>query len=244
MSKLYRLDKILSGLGYGSRREVQSLVSYGCVTLAGETIKRADHKIPLDDFTQANLFIEDEIVDKFSPLTIILNKPVGVVCSHKEAGVRIYDLLPLRWRRRDPAISTVGRLDKDTSGLLLLTDDGQLLHKIISPKHQVTKTYKAVLDRPLRDDAEKIFASGTMMLESEDTPLLPAKLERIDAQTCLVTISEGRYHQVRRMFAALDNHVNELHRISVGGLTLGDLPEGEMRMASAADIHAVFNPIA
>lgn len=241
MSKLHRLDKILTGLGYGSRREVQFLVGQGCVTLAGEEIKRSDHKIPLDEFTQANLLIEDEVVDKFSPLTIIMNKPVDVVCSHKEAGVRIYDLLPLRWRRRDPAISTIGRLDKDSSGLLLLTDDGQLLHKVISPKHHVTKTYKVVLDRDLRSDAEKIFASGTLMLESEDKPLLPAKLERIDARTCLITISEGRYHQVRRMFAAIDNHVNELHRIAVGGLVLGDLPEGEMRIATETDIKAVFN---
>ena len=106
-----------------------------------------------------------------------MNKPLGVTCSHKETGPLVYRLLPDRWRLRDPAISTVGRLDKDTSGLLLLTDDGALLHKIISPRRQIAKTYRATLDRPCSGDEAEIFAAGTLMLEGEDKPLLPARLE-------------------------------------------------------------------
>src|SRR3954454_16084065 len=99
----------------------------------------------------------------------MLHKPLGVTCSHKEAGPLVYGLLPARWRRRDPALSTVGRLDKDTSGLLLLTDDGALLHRIISPKARVAKRYQVTLDRPLRGDEGAALEAGTLMLEGEET---------------------------------------------------------------------------
>jgi 16S rRNA pseudouridine516 synthase len=153
------------------------------------------------------------------------------VCSHDDGeGRLVYDLLPERWRRRDPKISTVGRLDKDTSGLLLLTDDGALLHRLTSPKHKVPKIYEATLDRPLRGDEAEIFASGTLILNGEKTPCLPAKLEVIDPTHARLEIIEGRYHQVRRMFAAVGNHVTALHRSTFGDLTLEDLEAGEYRL--------------
>ena len=137
-------------------------------------------------------------------------------------------------------LSTVGRLDRDTSGLLLLTDDGALLHRIISPKSELSKVYEATLAEPLRGDEASIFASGTLMLESEQKPLLPAELEVLEARRARLTLHEGRYHQVRRMFAALGNHVEALHRVSVGGLALGDLPTGEWRALDDADRVRLF----
>jgi 16S rRNA pseudouridine516 synthase len=162
----------------------------------------------------------------------LLNKPLGMTCSHKEDGALVYDVLPDRWRRRDPAISTIGRLDKQTSGLLLLTDDGDLLHRVISPKRHVAKVYRATLARPLNGTEGALFASGELVLEGEDKPLAPAGLEVVSPTEALLTVTEGRYHQVRRMFAAAGNHVEALHRERLGGLVLPD-ESGAGRVAAA-----------
>jgi 16S rRNA pseudouridine516 synthase len=175
--------------------------------------------------------------------TLMLHKPLGVTCSHKEAGPLVYGLLPERWRGRDPALSTIGRLDKETSGLLLMTDDGGLLHRVISPKNHVAKSYVATLDRPLRGDEAAIFAAGTMMLEGEDKPLLPASLAVLGPNQARLVITEGRYHQVRRMFAALGNHVVALHRDAMGGLALpDDLAPGQYKILSETEIATVLRP--
>jgi 16S rRNA pseudouridine516 synthase len=180
-------------------------------------------------------------LDPPPPLTLIMHKPLGVVCSHKEPGRSVYELLPLRWRGRDPALSTVGRLDAETSGLLLLTDDGGFLHRVISPKAHVTKRYFATLDRPLRGDEAALFASGTLMLDSETTPLKPAILEPRSATTAWLSVTEGRYHQVRRMFAACGNHVVALHRDRMGALTLpADLEPGGYRSLTLQEQAALF----
>ena len=121
-----------------------------------------------------------------------------------------------------------------------MTDDGALLHRIVHPKAKLAKVYEATLARDLRGDESATFASGKLMLESERTPLAPAKLEVIGSRQVRVTLTEGRYHQVRRMFAAVGNHVEALHRSRVGGLTLGGLPEGEWRALSAADLELLF----
>jgi 16S rRNA pseudouridine516 synthase len=153
----------------------------------------------------------------------------------------VYELLPPRWRRRDPALSTVGRLDKDTSGLLLLTDDGALLHRIISPKTHIPKRYRARLARPLRGDEAALFAGGGLMLEGEAKPLAPAALEAIDAANAWLTITEGRYHQVRRMFAATGNEVTALHRDRMGGLDLpADLAASAYRRLEAAELALIM----
>ena len=149
-------------------------------------------------------------------------------------------MLPPRYRGRDPALSTVGRLDRDTSGLLLFTDDGALLHRIISPKSNVPKVYEARLANDLRGDEGAIFANGTLLLESETTPLMPAELEVLEPRRARLTLHEGRYHQVRRMFAAVGNHVEALRRVSVGALELGDLPAGEWRMLGPGEIDRIF----
>ena len=172
----------------------------------------------------------------------MLHKPLGMTCSHKEDGALVYDILPARWRRRDPALSTIGRLDKETSGLLLLTDDGDFLHRVISPRRHVAKVYRATLARPLAGTEGALFASGELMLEGEAKPLAPAELEVISPTQALLTVTEGRYHQVRRMFAAVGNHVEALHRERVGGLALpDDLAPGQWRLLTPDEAARVFD---
>lgn len=236
-----RLDRLLANLGYGSRREVQALVEAGRVLLDGVALEDADQRIAVTADLSARMTVRGRPLDPPPGMILMLNKPLGVTCSHKEAGPLIYSLLPDRWRRRDPAISTVGRLDKETSGLILMTDDGGLLHRIISPKNHVPKRYLATLDRPLKGDEARVFASGTLMLEGEEKPLLPAELEVLSPTSAHLTIHEGRYHQVRRMFAAVGNHVTALHRDVVGGLELpADLEPGQYRLLGEAEVAAIF----
>jgi len=236
-----RLDRLLANLGYGSRREVQSLVASGLVTLDGETVAKADRHVPVTADLRDRMLVDGARLDPLPPLTLLMHKPLGFVCSHREPGRSVYDLLPPRWSRRDPAISTIGRLDKETSGLLLLTDDGGLLHRIISPKAEIAKRYLVSLENPLRGDEEELFKSGNMLLEGETKPLLPAILDKIASNRCWLTITEGRYHQVRRMFAATGNHVTVLHRDRIGGL---DLPEnleaGAFRNLTDAELGLVM----
>ncbi|MEP6939650.1 MAG: pseudouridine synthase, partial [Rudaea sp.] len=139
-----------------------------------------------------------------------------------------------------PSLSSVGRLDRDTSGLLLFTDDGALLHRIISPKAKVAKVYAATLAQDLRGDEGELFASGTLMLESEKEPLAPAALEVLGPRHVRLRLTEGRYHQARRMFAATGNHVETLQRLSLGGLSLGELPLGSWRALEANEVALIF----
>lgn len=234
-----KLLKLIANLGYGSRRQVTALFREGRITDADGEVLYADDELDVHAAYGA-VRVDGEPLDPAPGLLLMLHKPAGFTCSTKDQGRLIYDLLPPRFRLRDPVLSTVGRLDRETSGLLLLTDDGGLLHRIISPKAQVPKVYEATLARPLRGDEVALFASGTLMLESEKAPLLPAELDVLDPQHARLTLHEGRYHQVRRMFAAVGNHVEALHRPQVGGLTLGDLPEGEWRILDDAARDSVF----
>lgn len=228
-------------MGYGSRSEMARMAKAGGITLDGSDLADVSRRIALTPDLPARMVIDGEPLDPLLGLVILLNKPLGMTCSHKEDGPLVHDLLPKRWRARDPAISTVGRLDKQTSGLLLLTDDGDLLHRIISPRRHIRKTYRATLARPLSGTEAATFASGTLMLEGETKPLAPADLTVISQTEALLTVTEGRYHQVRRMFAATGNHVEALHRISLGGLTLPpDLAPGQWRLLDAAGIAAIF----
>lgn len=232
MSSKVRLDKLLSSLGYCSRKEVASLVKEKIITHVEHLPLKPDTKVFYEEIRY-----DGEPLDPPQGMVILMHKPLGYICSHDEGeGRLVYDLLPERWRRRDPKISTIGRLDKETSGLLLLTDDGALLHRLTSPKHKVPKIYEATLDRPLRGDETEIFASGTLMLNGEKTPCLPAELTVLDETHVTLKIMEGRYHQVRRMFAAVGNHVITLHRYSFGNFSFGSLGEGEYRLLSVQEI--------
>lgn len=236
-----RVDRLLSSLGYGSRTEMARMARAGGIVLDGADLIDVSRRIGLTPDLPSRMEIDGEPLDPLPGLVMMMHKPLGMTCSHKEDGALVFDLLPGRWRRRDPAISTVGRLDKQTTGLLLLTDDGALLHRIISPKRHVAKVYRATLARPLAGGEGALFASGELVLEGEDKPLSPAILEVITPTEATLTVTEGRYHQVRRMFAAVGNHVEALHRERVGALTLpGDLPPGEWRLLTPDEVDLIF----
>ena len=231
-----KLVKLLANLGYGSRKEVQRMIRAGTVTDAlGRVLAEGD--LPAHE----HIRVRGEPLDPPSPLVLMLHKPDGHTCSRDDPDATIYDLLPPRFACRNPALNPVGRLDKDSTGLLLLTDDGQLLHRIIHPKSGCLKVYQATLDRPLEGHEAALFASGALVLHGDTKPLLPAPLEALGTHQALVTLHEGRYHQVRRMFAAAGNHVLALQRLAIGGLHLpAELAPGDWRPLSAAELAAVF----
>jgi 16S rRNA pseudouridine516 synthase len=232
-----KLVKLIANLGYGSRKDVSAMFREGRITDAAGEVLYADDRV-----AHADIRIDGEVLDPPAGLALMLHKPVGYTCSTKDPGRIVYDLLPPRFRLRSPLLSMVGRLDRDTSGLLLLTDDGALLHRIVSPKSQLPKVYEATLAHDLRGDEAASFASGTLQLESENTPLAPARLEVITPRLARLTLTEGRYHQVRRMFAAAGNHVLALHRSRIGGLELDELAPGGWRMLDADDLQRLFTP--
>ena len=221
-----RIDAHLSSLGYCTRGEAKKFLKINELLVNENRVFNPSTKAHHDDIT-----INGEKLDP-ETLTILLNKPSGVICSHNDAGVLIYSLLPYRWTQRNPKISTVGRLDVDTTGAIILTDDGTLNHKLSNPKKEISKIYEAHLKVPLKGDEEKNFASGELFLNGEDKPLLPAKLEVLSPSCVRLEIVEGKYHQVKRMFAAVDNRVVKLHRISFDNFTVEDLKEGEYKQIS------------
>ncbi|MBW3656571.1 MAG: 16S rRNA pseudouridine(516) synthase [Gemmatimonadetes bacterium] len=177
-----KLERYLANLGYGSRREVAMMLAAGRVKRRDGSILRA-----ADPFAHEDVLIDGRPIDAPPGEVLLLHKPVGYVCSTSESTRLIYELLPPRFLRRSPVIAPVGRLDRDTSGLLLLTDDGQLNHRITSPRSHLPKTYEAELARDLRGDEAALFASGTLMLDGEAEPLLPAELEVLGPRTARVT---------------------------------------------------------
>lgn len=230
-----KLVKHLANLGYGSRKQVTQMFREGRITDADGEVLYADDRVE-----HAAIRVDGQALDPPPGLILALHKPVGYTCSTKDPGRIVYDLLPPRFRLRSPLLSTVGRLDRDTSGLLLMTDDGALLHRIVSPKSQLAKVYEATLAEDLRGDEAAQFASGALMLEAETTPLLPVQMEVLGPRQARITLYEGRYHQARRMFAAVGNHVVALHRSRIGGFALGELPAGQWRALDAADLERVF----
>ena len=236
-----RVDRLLGSMGYGSRTEMARLGKAGGIVLDGVELTDVSKRIAVTPDLPSRMEIDGQPLDPPPGLVMMLHKPLGMTCSRKEDGALVYDVLPDRWRRRDPALSTIGRLDKQTTGLLLLTDDGDLLHRVISPKRHVAKVYRATLARPLAGTEVELFAAGGMVLEGEDKPLAPAALEVLSPTEARLTVTEGRYHMVRRMFAAVGNHVEALHRERVGGLALpDDLAPGEWRLLDSAGIDAIF----
>ncbi len=220
-----RVDQLLGALGHGSRREVQGLCDAGRVTAAGAPVRDASLRLEA-----ALLQVDGEPLEHPGGFLALLHKPVGYVCSHREGeGRLVYELLPPRWRRRDPPVTTVGRLDKDTSGLLLVTDQGDLVHRLTSPRHHVDKVYRVTLDGEVGPQVVEAFRRG-VLLKGESGPTRPAQLTVLGPGQAEVTLQEGRYHQVRRMFAASGLHVKALHRVAFGQWTLGDLAPGEWRV--------------
>uniref|UniRef100_A0A383VHA8 Pseudouridine synthase RsuA/RluA-like domain-containing protein n=1 Tax=Tetradesmus obliquus TaxID=3088 RepID=A0A383VHA8_TETOB len=244
--KPLRVERLLANLGYGKRQECALMLKRRRVVYAdsGKPAKVGEKALA------GQLLLDGEPLDPAPPLAILLHKPTGyVVTSPEDENVtdpKIYDLLPYRFGRRRPFLSAIGRLDKETSGLLMLTDDGKLLHSIQSPARGIWKLYTATLAAPLTGKeaaaAVRRFGSGTMQLVGDRSPLLPAGLRMLDDVTAEVAICEGRYHQIRRMFASIGREVVALHRNAIGGLALADcgVAEGAWAFATQQQMAAVL----
>jgi 16S rRNA pseudouridine516 synthase len=221
--ELKRIDRILSNLGYGSRKEVTKMARQERIEVAGVVVKDASAKADPHQIT-----LDGEPLDHPDDLLIMLNKPRGYVCSHdlKETP-RAFDLLPAQWMERNPQPMAIGRLDKETTGLILITTISQLVHQLTSPKNVIEKVYEVEVDGPLDEKLIGVFASGKLMLADDPEPCLPARLELLGPTSARVTLTEGRYHQVRRMFGSQGYLVVKLHRTQFGPYTLGDLPSGQ-----------------
>jgi 16S rRNA pseudouridine516 synthase len=233
-----RLDRILANLGYATRARARRMVRDGLVAVDGEVVRDpARHADP------GTVTLDGLPLEAPHGLFVALNKPVGYVCSHDDRdGRRVWDLLPPRWLERNPRPTTVGRLDKDSSGLLLVTDLHPLVHELTSPRRHVTKRYVVTLERDvdLAEASELVasFASGTLVLRGDDTPCRPAVLAPLGGRAFELTLTEGRHRQVRRMFAASGHEVVALERVAVGPYELGDLAPGEWRAEDPALVKA------
>ncbi len=225
-SALIRTDQLLSRYGYCTRREAAAWLSRDRVTVGGVPVARADAKV-----NPREVLIEGKPVEFPDGLFVAFHKPVGIVCSHNHTeGALIYDLLPPRWLRRNPAPVTAGRLDKESSGLIIITDDGAMVHRMTSPRHETEKTYEVTIDQDLPAGIDGVFASGTLLLRNETQPCLPARCEITGPRTAVLHVMEGRYHQVRRMFASQGCTVTALHRTKIGKILLADLAPGQWRV--------------
>lgn len=230
-----RLDKFLADTTDLTRSLATKAVKSGRVLVNGEKPKSASVKVAETDAVT----LDGEALTLLSGFRyFIMNKPLGYVCTHRDSThPLVFDLLDGVVNRMD--LHTVGRLDMDTTGLLLITDDGQWSHHLTSPKHHQPKTYRAWLAEDLRGDAEEKLAKG-VVLEDDPEPTKPAQLQRVTEREVLLTIHEGRYHQVRRMFAALGNHVEKLHREQMGCMPLDPaLQEGQFRPLTEEEIEAL-----
>lgn len=227
-----RIDALLSRYGYCSRSEARSWVKAGRVSAGGAPVRNTAEKAD-----PANVRIDGEPVEHPNGILALLHKPAGYICSHDAAeGPSIYDLLPPRWLQRNPAVTTIGRLDKDTTGVLLITDDGERVHRWTSPRHKMPKVYEVTVDADIPAGLPELFASGTLLLEGEQKPCLPAKVEILGPREARLEIIEGRYHQVKRMFASQGCSVTRLHRSAFGDFRVDDLAPGNWRIVLSDEL--------
>ncbi|WBA07574.1 16S rRNA pseudouridine(516) synthase RsuA [Salinivibrio kushneri] len=225
-----RIDKFLCETLGVTRKQAGRVLKSECVTINGDVVKSGAIKVS----EGAEVAFEGRVLTLSGPRYFMMHKPAGVVCSHEDAfNPTVFVLLD---EVNAEKLHIAGRLDADTTGLLLFTDDGQWSHRITSPKHQCTKTYRVWLVDPISPETAPAFKEG-VMLHGEKQPTLPATLEQIDDYEALLTIQEGKYHQVKRMFAAMGNKVDALHRESIGDLVLDeDLEPGEYRPLTDEEI--------
>ena len=234
---MMRLDKFLCEMGVGTRSEVKACLKKGQVTVNGEIVKKPEVKINenKDVICYLGQTLAYEAVQYF-----LLNKPAGCVTATRDnLSETVMSFLPEN--RRDD-LFPVGRLDKDTEGLLLITNDGQLTHELLSPKKHVDKTYFAVIDGEVKEEHKELFLEGLDI--GDDDLTMPAKLVILKSGVTSeieLTIQEGRFHQVKRMFEAIGTKVTYLKRISMGPLSLGDLQPGEVRVLTETELEQLKN---
>ena len=229
-----RLDKFLCDSGAGTRSQVKAILKQGRVTVDGKVEKDNSRKI--DPATQ-KICLDGEPLGGMRRVVLLLNKPAGFVTATEDRTERtVMELLPPEYRHLD--LKPVGRLDKATEGLLLFTNDGDLLHRLISPKKEVPKIYYAKHEGTAGEADVKAFSEGLTLRDG--TVCLPAKLEPLGVGESLITVCEGKYHQVRRMMASRGMPVIYLERRQEGSLTLGDLPRGQIRELTEAEIESLM----
>ena len=228
-----RLDKFLCDSGVGTRSQVKAILKSGRVAVDGKPEKDSSRKI--DPNTQI-ITLDGEVLGGARRIVAMLNKPAGYVTATEDARDKtVMELLPAELRNQD--LKPIGRLDKATEGLLLFTNDGDLLHRLISPKKEVPKVYYAQHEGTAGEDDVKAFAEGLVLRDGLNC--LPAKLEPIGPGESLITVCEGQYHQVRRMMASRNMTVTYLERRQEGNLTLGDLPRGQVRELTEEEINSL-----
>jgi 16S rRNA pseudouridine516 synthase len=217
-----RIDKILANHGYTSRRSADKFLKTHKVTVNDVEIFDSSSKAK-----PSEVLIDDQPIDHPDGILILMNKPAGYVCSHDPSeGTLVFDLLPVQWMQRNPVPTTIGRLDKDTTGALLITDRMDLVHRLISPSQHVSKIYQVIVDKNLSTALIDTFKSGTLHLKDEKKPCLPAHLEILDQRSAKITLEEGKYHQVKLMFASQGYTVLKLHREQFGEWDVEGLKEG------------------
>ena len=226
-----RLDKFLCDSGVGTRSQVKQILKAGRVTVDG--IPERDNSRKIDPQKQM-VCLDGEAMGGKRRIVLMLNKPAGFVTATEDKQERtVMELLPPAYRNMD--VKPVGRLDKATEGLLLFTNDGDLLHRLISPKKEVPKVYYAKHEGTAKQEDVAAFADGMELRDG--TKCLPAKLELLGPGESLITVCEGKYHQVRRMMAARGMTVGYLERRQEGGLTLDGLPRGQVRELDEKEVH-------
>lgn len=227
-----RLDKYLADMGLGTRAEVKKLMKKGSVAVNGEIVKKPEQKVDTQE-DQVLLNGEPLVYEEFE--YYMLNKPQGVVSATEDKRDKtVLELLPQK-KRKD--LFPVGRLDKDTEGLLLITNDGELAHRLLSPKKHVDKTYFVKLAKPLEEEGAKRLESGVDIGEAALTMPAVVQAEEPERTRVLITIREGKFHQIKRMFHAVDNEVVFLKRLSMGSLQLDEgLSPGEFRLLTEEEI--------
>lgn len=232
-----RIDSIIRARGYGSRREVRQLVSEGRIKLDGVAVTDASQQA--DENCQIE--IDGKLIENRQSITLMLNKPAGYVCTADE-GIYPTVFSLLRGEYAERSLFAVGRLDADTEGLLLLTNDGELCNKILRPESEIQKTYELSFDRPLCGDAAEKLSEGIVL--PEGVKCRPAYLEKTDERSARITVCEGKYHEVKRLVRACGALVASLKRVSIGKLALDEkLKPGEYRELSASEIALLYNKI-
>ena len=229
-----KIGKFLCSKGYGSRKEIKQMI-VNQVILENDLI--------INDFSclvdPMNVTVKGKKVLFCNKVNIMLNKPKGYVCS-RVGDDSIFKLLPNIWLNRKPKVNTIGRLDKDTTGLILITDDGQFLHKIISPRNKVSKIYNVKVENEIGSNEKQIFESGKLIIENEIKPCKPVLFNQIDSFNVILTMYEGKYHQIKKMFSACGNKVVALSRTQLGLLKIGTLKVGEWRELDDKDMKQIF----
>lgn len=231
--KLERLDKILSNNGCGTRTEVKKIIKSGCVFVDDDIVKSPDTKVDVS----SKIIVNGKLIKSCEFTYIMMNKPAGVLSATSDNNQQtVLDLIPKQLIRA--GLFPVGRLDKDTTGLLLITNDGKLAHSLLSPKHHVTKRYYVECDVPFLNEEIELFSKGIII--NNDYLCKSAILEIDDNRNAVLTITEGKFHQIKKMCEAIEKKVLLLNRIAMGPLLLdNDLSQGEVRLLTTNEIESL-----